>query len=136
MDRVSEWMREHDLEVYIEKFEEQGWDTLPVLLEMTESDIEMCIQKPGHKAKFKRALRYLKSDMDISNDENLHLGSVKAFCDNERTIKPDNQGDSSIENTISSQRHPETYDTIKQSERVQVEQEDSGNVESGDEMVG
>ena len=66
MDRVAEWLRENDLESYIQTFEEYGWDKLPVLLEMTENDIEMCIQKPGHKAKFKRALRYLKSELDNS----------------------------------------------------------------------
>ena len=64
MDRVAQWLRENDLEVYIQKFEEYGWDKLSVLLEMTEMDIEMCIQKPGHKAKFKRALRYLKCELD------------------------------------------------------------------------
>ena len=64
MNRVAEWFIKYDLEEYTQTFEDYGWDNLPVLLEMTEKDIGLCIQKPGHKAKFKRALRYLKIELD------------------------------------------------------------------------
>ena len=57
MHKVAEWLKENDLGQYIAKFEEYGWDELSVLSDMTLGDIAMCIQKPGHKAKFKRALR-------------------------------------------------------------------------------
>ena len=64
MHDVAEWLKENDLHQYITKFEEYGWDKLSVLSEMTEGDIEMCIQKPGHKAAFKRALKNLRLKLD------------------------------------------------------------------------
>ena len=62
--RVLDWLKDNDLEEYFTKFEVYGWDKLSVLPDMTDSDIEMCIHKPGHKAKFKRALTNLKCKLD------------------------------------------------------------------------
>ena len=56
MDRVADWLIQADLGRYASKFEEYGWDDKSLLYKMTENDIEMCIQKPGHKVKFKTAL--------------------------------------------------------------------------------
>ena len=57
MDSFSDWLTENGLERYVPKFKEYGWDDKSLLFEMTDIDIEMCIPKPGHKAKFKKALR-------------------------------------------------------------------------------
>ena len=57
MDRLKDWLKRHNLKKYICKFEEYGWDDISLLYDMTETDIETCIQKPGHKAKFKKALK-------------------------------------------------------------------------------
>ena len=56
MDLVADWLIKNDLGEYVEKFEEYGWDDKSLLNKMTEIDILMCIQKPGHKVKFKTAL--------------------------------------------------------------------------------
>ena len=56
MDRVADWLIRNGLGRYASKFEECGWDDKSLLYKMTENDIELCIQKPGHKVKFKTAL--------------------------------------------------------------------------------
>ena len=56
MDHVADWLIKNDLARYASKFEEYGWDDKSLLYKMTENDIEMCVQKPGHKVKFKTAL--------------------------------------------------------------------------------
>ena len=65
VNEVLEWLRENDLIEYFSNFVEHGWDQLAVIAEMTENDIEMCIQKPGHKVKLKRAIAVLKGNQSI-----------------------------------------------------------------------
>lgn len=87
VDEVAEWLRKNDLEEYFPKFVEYGWDHLSVISEMTESDIEMCIQKPGHKVKLKRAISHpvdevipsidLGSGMDTSSYQEARRTALK-----------------------------------------------------------
>ena len=56
MDRVADWLMRNNLGKYASKFKKYGWDDKSLLYKMTEADIEMCIQKPGHKVKFKTAI--------------------------------------------------------------------------------
>ena len=65
VDEVEGWLRVNDLIEYFPNFMKHGWDRLAVIAEMTEKDIEKCIQKPGHKVKFKRALNVLKVNQPI-----------------------------------------------------------------------
>ena len=75
VDQVAEWLRENDLEEYFPNFVNYGWDHLSVISEMTESDIEMCIQKPGHKVKLKRALNHLKGNPSIDSSTAIYTSS-------------------------------------------------------------
>ena len=52
MEEVRNWLRGLGLEQYAHKFEEDGWDSLGILQHMRSSDIEACINKPGHRRKF------------------------------------------------------------------------------------
>ena len=52
MEEVRNWLRGLGLEQYAHKFEEDGWDSLGILQHMRSSDIEACIDKPGHRRKF------------------------------------------------------------------------------------
>ena len=58
--------------MYVTKFEEYGWDDKSLLSEMTDGDIEMCIPKPGHKAKFKRALRRELHNPSVASQTDMH----------------------------------------------------------------
>ena len=66
MEAVSNWLKENGLGLYSAKFEEDGWDDITLLPEMTDTHIEACIQKPGHIMKFKRALRNLKPEISAT----------------------------------------------------------------------
>ena len=65
VDEVEGWLRVNDMIEYFPNFVEHGWDKLAVIAEMTEKDIEKCIQKPGHKVKFRSALNFLKGNQPI-----------------------------------------------------------------------
>ena len=60
---VSIWLNDNGLGEYTAKFKERGWDEISLLLEMTDSQIDTCIQKPGHVVKFKKALESLNRSM-------------------------------------------------------------------------
>ena len=66
MEDVTIWLCEHDLGDYCHKFEEHGWDELSLLAEMSDVQLEKCIKKEGHRAKFRKALRKLTSASVIS----------------------------------------------------------------------
>ena len=68
VDEVEEWLRVNDM---IEYFVEHGWDKLAVIAEMTEKDIEMCIQKPGHKVKLKKAIAVLRDNHKIDSNQGM-----------------------------------------------------------------
>lgn len=60
---VNIWLNDNGLGEYSEKFKEKGWDEISLLLEMSDVQVEMCIQKPGHVVKFKKALESLSRSM-------------------------------------------------------------------------
>ena len=68
---VNDWLAENGLGEYSAKFKERGWDEVSLLLEMSDIQIESCIQKPGHVVKFKRALGRLDPNVDELNDMDL-----------------------------------------------------------------
>ena len=63
---VNIWLNDNGLGEYTERFKEKGWDEISLLLEMTDSQIDTCIQKPGHVVKFKKALESLNRSMGKS----------------------------------------------------------------------
>lgn len=65
---VNDWLAENGLGEYSAKFKERGWDEVSLLLEMSDIQIESCIQKPGHVVKFKRALGRLDPNVDDLTD--------------------------------------------------------------------
>ena len=71
MEEVRNWLEENGLGCYASKFDDDGWDDITLLHEMTDSHIESCIQKPGHIVKFKRALKRLKVEANLAMDHRL-----------------------------------------------------------------
>ena len=59
MEEVKVWLSYNGLGEYWPNFEEHGWEELSLLTEMSEVDLEICITKRGHRAKFRKALRSL-----------------------------------------------------------------------------
>ena len=59
MGDVKVWLSSNGLGEYWPNFEEHGWEELSLLTEMSEVDLEICITKRGHRAKFRKALRSL-----------------------------------------------------------------------------
>ena len=59
MEDVKVWLSSNGLGEYWPNFEKHGWEELSLLTEMSEVDLEMCITKRGHRAKFRKALRSL-----------------------------------------------------------------------------
>ena len=57
MEEVQRWLQSIGLDRYAAKFEEEGWDTLEILCDMTPDEIERCIDKPGHRRKFVNGLK-------------------------------------------------------------------------------
>ena len=55
---VESWLKENNLHQYIAKFNDDGWDTFECLIELGrhEEDLKRCIDKPGHRVRFQRAL--------------------------------------------------------------------------------
>ena len=72
-EEVSIWLEENGLGQYTTKFEEHGWDEISLLLEMTDAQIEKCISKPGHIARFKRALEIFQPDKVTTIDSRRHM---------------------------------------------------------------
>ena len=76
MEDVKLWLRSNGLGQYWHKFEEHGWEELSLLAEMSDVELGMCITKPGHRAKFRKALRTLTSTSAISGDST----SLSSVC--------------------------------------------------------
>ena len=57
MEEIKLWLSSNGLGEYWHNFEEHGWEELSLLTEMSDVDLELCITKRGHRAKFKKALR-------------------------------------------------------------------------------
>lgn len=72
MDEVKNWLCSNGLGGYSATFEENGWDEMYVLQEMTDNDIKICIPKAGHRAKFKVALRSLGYEPGNSSTSQHH----------------------------------------------------------------
>ena len=69
MEEVRKGLEENGLGCYASKFDDNGWENITLLHEMTDSHIESCIQKPGHIVKFKRALKRLKVEANLAMDQ-------------------------------------------------------------------
>ena len=73
MEEVRNWLRGLGLEQYAPRFEEEGWDTLEILVHMSPSDIATCINKPGHRKKFEVGMRanppYSKKTKVLQDDD-------------------------------------------------------------------
>ena len=59
MEEVKVWLSSNGLGEYWPNFEKHGWEELSLLSEMSEVELEVCITKAGHRAKFRKALRSL-----------------------------------------------------------------------------
>ena len=75
------WLSSNGLGVYWQNFEEHGWDELSLLTEMSDDDLEMCITKRGHRAKFRKALCSLSKAPGNSGNTLTH-SPVKDHADN------------------------------------------------------
>ena len=60
MEEVYNWLTEYHLGRYSPSFKENAWDNLSLLLNMTETDIDICIARRGDIARFKNSLKRLK----------------------------------------------------------------------------
>ena len=70
MEEVKDWLCENGFGDYGQNFEDNGWDDLTLLPDMTYVQIKKCIHKEGHVAKFRKAARQLKIDSNADiNDE-------------------------------------------------------------------
>ena len=58
---IEAWLKSNDLEQYIAKFKDDGWDTMELLFVMAGEDIKLCIHKPGHIKRFQRAIENEKA---------------------------------------------------------------------------
>ena len=58
MEYVKTWLSSNGLGEYWPNFEKHGWDELSLLTKMSDKEIEACIKKAGHRAKFREALKY------------------------------------------------------------------------------
>eukprot|EP00929_Paragymnodinium_shiwhaense_P056447 TRINITY_DN28242_c0_g1_i1.p1 TRINITY_DN28242_c0_g1~~TRINITY_DN28242_c0_g1_i1.p1 ORF type:complete len:646 (-),score=180.23 TRINITY_DN28242_c0_g1_i1:391-2328(-) len=56
-EAVAKVLASAGLSSYLDSFVENGYDSLDVLQEMTDEDLALCKMKPGHKLKFKLALK-------------------------------------------------------------------------------
>ena len=60
---VESWLKENNLHQYVDKLNNDGWDTFECLLELGrhEEALKRCIDKPGHRKRFQRALERKRS---------------------------------------------------------------------------
>ena len=54
---VEFWLQRIGLGQYVANFKEEGWDRLEVIKDMDDQEICNCIHKPGHRARFKIAMK-------------------------------------------------------------------------------
>ena len=73
MEEVKEWLCENSFGEYCQNFEDNGWDDLTLLPDMTYVQIKKCIHKEGHVAKFRKVVRQLKKD----NNEGIDNGTYE-----------------------------------------------------------
>ena len=106
VDKVEEWLRANDMIEYFPNFVEHGWDKLAVIAEMTEKDIEMCIQKQGHKVKLKKAIAVLRDNHKIDSNQGMDKKcyqiskmTASAECPNASTEELSNRDSSLTANT-------------------------------------
>ena len=88
MEKVQEWLCDNGFGEYAQNFEDNGWDDLTLLSEMTNVQIRKCIHKEGHVAKFRKAARRLKKDSKDDQDKEIivydrYLNTQSAGCTNE-----------------------------------------------------
>ena len=92
MEEVRVWLSSNRLGEYWQNFEEHGWDELSLLTEMSDDDLEMCITKRGHRAKFRNALRSLNKAPANSGDTSTPF-PVKDRADNADEVGRVSTGD-------------------------------------------
>ena len=54
---VELWLKRIGLGQYAANFQEEGWDRLEVIKDMDDQEIRNCIHKPGHRTRFKIAMK-------------------------------------------------------------------------------
>ena len=61
---LENWLKRNNLEQYINSLEEDGWDSIDVLFEIIEDEenLKRCIEKPGHRKRFKLAVNSIKNN--------------------------------------------------------------------------
>ena len=79
MEDLRNWLCANGLGDYFPALQKHGWDEMSLLNEMTDLQIEKCIPKAGHRAKFKGALRHLclESNSSVTNTPKQDLPGVK-----------------------------------------------------------
>ena len=96
MGEVKVWLSSNGLGEYWPNFEEHGWEELSLLTEMSEVELEVCITKAGHRAKFRKALRSLTNAFASSGN------SESPSHADERQKFPCEMGTMPVVNTTSS----------------------------------
>lgn len=62
METIETFLCDNGLGEYCQAFQDNGWDDISVLPDMTDAQLEKCIKKDGHKMKFKKAIQQLNSN--------------------------------------------------------------------------
>ena len=75
MEEVKVWLCENGFGDYGQNFEDNGWDDLTLLPDMTYAQMKKCIHKEGHVAKFRKAARQLKKDSNAGINDNRKLNT-------------------------------------------------------------
>ena len=81
MEEVRKWLSLNGLGDYSSNFEKDGWDDLSLLSEMNDCELKRCIQKPGHRARFRKALR--SSNPGFPTPKNKDENDVPLLPENE-----------------------------------------------------
>ena len=57
MEEIRNWLRSSGLEVYFQKFIDQGWERFEDLKTISDKDLEACIPLAGHRQRFQNEMR-------------------------------------------------------------------------------
>ena len=57
MEEIKNWLRGRGLEVYFQKFIDQGWERFEDLKTISDTDLEGCIPLAGHRQRFQNEMR-------------------------------------------------------------------------------
>ena len=68
---IKEWAEDNNIQDYLDKFIEAGFDTLDVISEIEQNDLDyMQITLPGHRKKILLAISKLKASKQSHNNQN------------------------------------------------------------------